>query len=329
MQRATPSEEKKSEIRKFKTTKTIIWRALLSWQFELMDPPYGAVSEGPVWTGSKLLFTHIQESRILQYDPATGLCAVFRDGTNCANGLALDQQGRLYGCEGGATADARRVVRYEAGGGVTVLADSFEGKRLNIPNDLVLDPQGRVWFTDPFYEGAAGPWSFDRANKELNHDSVYRLDPQPDGSYSIHRVTFDTTRPNGLLFSLDYQTLYVAQSGRLPEEKRQLRAYPVRSDGRLGAAEVLHDFGEHRGIDGMRLDVEGNIIATAGWELGGPGPSIYVFSASGEVLERHAVPAKRPTNCCFGGGELSDLYVTTTEGHLFRAHTGRCGRRYP
>jgi gluconolactonase len=268
----------------------------MSWKFDQVDPPYGAVSEGPAWTGSVLLFTHIQASRIMRYDPATGSCTVYRENTNCANGLTQDPQGRLYGCEGGATIDARRVVRYEDGGGFTVLADRFEGKRLNIPNDLVVDPQGRIWFTDPFYEGAAGPWSFDRANKELDHDSVYRLDPQPDGGYRIHRVTFDTTRPNGLLFSLDYKTLYVAQSGRGADEKRQLRAYPVNGDGSLGATAVLHDFGENRGIDGMRLDVEGNIVATAGWELGGPGPSIYVFSPSGEVRERHPVPAKRPTN---------------------------------
>ena len=298
----------------------------MGWEFELLDPPYGNVSEGPVWTGSVLLFTHIQESRILQYDPRTRSCTVFREDTNCANGLTLDAQGRLYGCEGGATIDARRVVRYEPDGGVTVLADGYEGKRFNIPNDIVVELAGHVWFTDPYYEGAAGPWSFDRANKELDHDSVYRLDPRPNGTYSIHRVTFDTTRPNGLLFSLDWKTLYVAQSGRRPDEKRQLRAYPVREDLSLGTGEVLHDFGEHRGIDGMRLDTEGNIIATAGWELGGPGPSIYVFSASGEVRERHPVPAQRPTNCAFGDADLQTLYVTTTEGHLFRVRTERRGR---
>lgn len=294
--------------------------------FELLDPPYGAVSEGPAWDGSGLLYTRIQASRIMRYDPAANRVSVWREDTNYANGLTYDAQGRLYGCEGGATIDTRRVVRYESGGGVTVLADRFEGKRFNIPNDIVVDPAGRIWFTDPYYEGASGPWSYDRAHKELDHDSVYRLDPQPGGSYRIHRVTFDTTRPNGLLFSLDHRTLYVAQSGRGPDEKRQLRAYAVRDDLTLRPAEVLHDFGDHRGIDGMRLDVEGNIIATAGWENGGPGPSIYVFDPSGKVLERHPVPAKRPTNCAFGEADLQTLYVTTTEGHLFRARTNRRGR---
>lgn len=296
------------------------------WTFETLDPAYGGVTEGPTWDGSGLLFTRIQQSRIMRYDPAAGACTIYRENTNCANGLTFDAQGRLYACEGGAAIDARRVVRYNVDETVTVLADQYEGKRLNIPNDIVVDLEGRIWFTDPYYEGAAGPWSLDRANKELPHDSVYRLDPKPDGSYSITRVTFDTTRPNGLVFSLDYRTLYVAQSGREPTEARQLRAYPRKADNTLGQPEIVHDFGEHRGIDGMRLDVEGNIIATAGWERGGPGPMVYVFSPSGDVLEMHPVPCRRPTNCAFGGEDLTTLYVTTIEGFLFRAQTERVGR---
>ena len=294
----------------------------MNWKFELVDGPYGGVTEGPAWDGSALLFTHIPASRILRYDPRTKKTSVFREGTNCANGLMFDPQGRLFACEG----DARRMVRYDSNGSVTVLADQFEGKRFNIPNDLAIDPQGRVWFTDPYYEGAAGPWSEDRANKQLDHDSVYRLDPRPEGRWDIQRVTFDTTRPNGLLFSLDHKTLYVAQSGRRPEEFRQLRAYPVREDGSLGDMQVLHDFGEHRGIDGMCLDVEGNIVATAGFTTSGPGPKIYVFSPGGTVLETHPVDAAKPTNCSFAEEGLHTLYVTTTDGHLFRAETERQGR---
>jgi len=299
---------------------------LAQWKFETLDPAYGKVSEGNAWDGSGMLYTRIHQSRIMRFDPVSGTVSVWREDTNYSNGLTFDAHGRLYACQGGSTPDLRRVVRYEADGSVTVLADSFEGKRLNIPNDLVADPQGCIWFTDPFYENSAGPWSQDRKYKELPHDSVYRLDPQPDGSYSITRVTFETTRPNGLLFSLDYKTLYVAQSGREPAEKRQLWAYPVKEDKSLGTPEVLHDFGEHRGIDGMRLDTEGNIIACCGWEVSGPGPMIYVFSPSGEVLETHPVPCTRPTNCAFGGDGLSALYVTSIEGFLFRAQTERVGR---
>jgi gluconolactonase len=297
-----------------------------TWEFEVLDPAYGQVTEGPVWDGSGLLFTRIQQSRIMRYDPAANSITIVRENTNYANGMTLDNEGHLYACVGGAEVDARRVVRYNADGTEQILADQFEGKRLNIPNDVVVDLEGRVWFTDPYYEGAAGPWSHDRANREQEHDSVYRLDRQPDGRYRIHRVTFDTTRPNGLLFSLDYNTLYVAQSGRQADEARQLRAYPVNADKTLGPAEVLHDFGEHRGIDGMRLDAEGNVVATAGWELGGSGPMIYVFSPSGEVLAMHSVPCRRPTNCAFGGDDLSMLYVTTIEGLLLRARTERTGR---
>lgn len=297
----------------------------MAWVFEELDAAYGGVSEGPVWDGSGLLYTRIQQSRIMRYDPATGVCSINRENTNCANGLAFDPEGRLCACQAGFAVDARQVVRFERDGSVTVLAGAFEGKRLNTPNDLVVDQAGRIWFSDPYYEGSAGPWSHDRTPKQLDHDSIFRLDPQPDGAFSITRVTFDTTRPNGLLFSLDYGTLYVAQSGREPGEARQLRAYPVNSDLSLGAHRVLHDFGAHRGIDGMCLDAEGNIVATAGWELGGPGPQIYVFSPDGEVLEMHPVPCRRPTNCAFGDSDLKTLYVTTIEGFLFRTRTNRTG----
>ena len=295
----------------------------MSWNFTNVNGPYGGTAEGPVWDGGGLLFTFIPASLIMRYDPAARASAIYKEGTNNANGLALDSSGALLACEGG----GRRVVRYEADGSATVLADGFEGRKFNVPNDLAADPKGRVWFTDPFYEGAGGAWSEDRSNKELDHDSVYRLDPnEGGGDWSVSRVVFDTTRPNGLLFSLDYGVLYVAQSGRLPEEKRELRAYPVNEDGGLGEGEVLHDFGAHRGIDGMCLDEEGNIVATAGWRESGPGPMIYVFSPSGEVLETHPLNVDRPTNCAFGGEDLSTLYVTTGEGHLLRAFTDRRGR---
>ncbi len=125
----------------------------MSWNFVLVSGPYDGTTEGPAWDGSGLLFTHIPASRILRFDPQTRASTVFRSDTNWANGLMFDPDGRLYACEGG----ARRMVRYEEDGGTTVLTDSFEGKRFNIPNDLAIDLLGRVWFTDPYYEGAAGP----------------------------------------------------------------------------------------------------------------------------------------------------------------------------
>jgi gluconolactonase len=285
----------------------------MAWEFEVLAEPMG-LTEGPTWDGSGLLFTNIPNSRIMRYDAASGEINVFRTGTNNANGLMLDKDGELYGCEGG----GRRMVRYEKDGGVTVICDKFEGKRLNSPNDLAIDSGGRVWFTDPRY----GDF---RDDMELDHESIYRLDPQPDGSWTPTRMTFDTTAPNGLLLSPDEKTLYVAQSKYGEGQKRELRAYPIREDGTLGQYGVLHNFYPHRGIDGMCLDSEGNLIATAGWEESGPGGMIYVFAPNGRVLETHPVPCNRPTNCTFGGADLNDLYVTSIEGHLMRARTDRRG----
>jgi gluconolactonase len=291
----------------------------MSWAFERIAGPF-TLTEGPVWDGEVLLFSDIHASRILRYDPRTGRCAVYRSDTHCANGLRMDAAGRLYACEGG----SRRITRYELGGSVTVLADRFEGKRLNSPNDIAVDTRGRVWFTDPRYENAA-TFEDGIGALELGHESVYRLDPSPVGSWTIRRMTFDTTKPNGLLLSPDEKTLYVAQSHYGEGNQRELRAYPIQADDTLGRYEVLHVFYPHRGIDGMTLDAEGNIVATAGWRESGPGPMIYVFAPDGRVLGTHPVPEDRPTNCTFGDDDLQTLYVTTIEGWLLRARTDRRG----
>jgi len=298
----------------------------VSWEFEILDGPYGGTCEGPAWDGSALLFTHIPASRIMRYDPQTGSTTVYRENTNSSNGTVFDPQGILHACEGG----GRRIVRLEPDGGTKVLADSFEGLKLNQPNDLAIDLEGRVWFTDPFFEDAVWSTFKERSSGDLDHESVFRTEEGPDGSWSVHRATFDTTKPNGILFSLDHQSLYVAQSARAADEPRELRSYPVNGDGSLGEYTVLHDFGAYRGIDGMVLDTGGNIVATAGFRQGGPGPMIYVFSPSGEVLEQHPTPVDRPTNCTFGDPDLKTLYVTTSEGYLLRAYTERQGRlHYP
>ncbi len=297
----------------------------MSWNFELIDGPYGGVTEGPVWDGSGVLFTHIPGSKIFRYDHTTGVSTVFRENTNQANGLARTKDGVIFACEG----DARRVVAYKKDNSIEILIDSFEGKSFNIPNDLAIDQNGNIWFTDPFYEGAAGDWSNDINYKELDHDSVYFLSRNNAKSkWSVKRATYDTTRPNGILFSLDYKTLYVAQSGRRSDEKRELRAYDIKDNNALGDYKVLHDFGADRGVDGMAIDKEGCIIATAGWFAGGPGPSIYVFSPDGEVIDRHSLIYDRPTNCVFGGNDMKTLFVTTIDGHLLQAQTDRVGVEY-
>ena len=287
----------------------------VTWHWELLAGP-ATITEGPAWDGEGLFYTSIDENEIRRYNPATGrVTTVYRD-TGGSNGLAFGGDGSLYACEG----TGRAIARYDVNGVKTILVDRFEGRRLNSPNDLVIDAAGALWFTDPRYG--------DQGGRELDHDSVYRLAPPAsgDGPWSIARVTFDTTRPNGLLLSWDERTLYVAQSDYEQTSVRQLRAYPVQADGSLGAYTVLHDFGEARGIDGMCWDAAGHIVATCGWELSGPGSRIAVFAADGTLLEEHPLPAGRPSNCAFGGSNLGDLYVTTLDGRLYRiANTGRQG----
>ena len=295
----------------------------MQWKFELlMKPPAVPLTEGPVWDGEQLYFTHIRASRIMRYDPGSGVIAEARTGTNRTNGLAFDAEGRLFGCCSG----GRAILRFDPDGKNAVIADRVEGKRLNTPNDLAIDRKGRIWFTNPVNEG-----NWDKTEKtELDNKSVIRCDPQKDGSYTTTRVTFDTTMPNGILVSQDQSTLYVAESGYARGIARELRAYPIKDDGSLGTYTTLFTWGEdargvHRGIDGMCLDRDGNIVATSGWEVSGPGPMITVFSPTGRVLETHPVPAIRPTNCCFGGRGMTTLFVTTTQGHFFKAETNRVG----
>ena len=134
---------------------------------------------------------------------------------------------------------------------------------------------------------------------------------------------FDCSQPNGLLFSKDFKTLYVAQSDFRAQESRDLRAYPVNENGSLGEASILHDFGPHRGIDGMTLSSEGHIVACTGFEVSGPGGNITVFEPDGRIVEQHPTPAQRPTNCTFVG---EDLYVSSIEGHCLVARsTGMSG----
>ena len=289
----------------------------MSWDFQILVEPNG-LSEGPAWDGTGLIYTNYPNSQLMRYEPGAnggkGELSVFLAESNGANGLMFDRDGKLYGCE----ARARRMVRYEPNGDVTVLCDNYEGKRLNSPNDLAIDNKGRIWFTDPRYGDKTD-------DLELDHMSIFRLAPQSDGTWKCVRMTYDTTSPNGLLISPDDKTLYVAQSKYGDGELRELRAYPILDDDTLGEYTVLHNFYPHRGIDGMCLDTEGNIIATAGWELSGPGGMIYVFTPTGRVLETHPVPTDRPTNCTFGDADLRTLYVTSIAGHVMRARTERQG----
>lgn len=291
----------------------------MGWSFERVAGPF-ELTEGPVWDGDRIRFTDIPTSTIYAYDPSRDVCEVWHDDTDRGNGLALGPDGELYGCEMG----GRRVVRYRADGVTTTVVDAYQGDQLNSPNDLAFDRRGRLWFTDPDYDDRSA------AELALAHKSVYRCEKQAsDRDWTIERMTHDTTNPNGLAFSPDGSSLYVAQSEYGAGKPRELRAYPVTTRDTLGDYAVLHDFGAHRGGDGMCVTDTGNLVVCAGWERSGPGPLVYVFTPQGQVLETHPYPGAAPTNCCFGGDSLGTIYVTGYDGSLWRASTDRHGLPIP
>ncbi len=208
-------------------------------------------SEGPVYFGDGrfLLWSDIPNNRILRWDEETGAVSIFRKPSNNANGHTRDRQGRLIGCEH----DARRVVRTEYDGSITVLADSYNGKKLNSPNDVVVKSDHSIWFTDPLF-GILGYYEGHRAESE-NKPAVYRLDAQT-GKLAV--MVDDVPGPNGLAFSPDEKKLYVVASRAEPH--RQILVYDVLDGGaRLGKARVLIDAGPGGSPDGFRVDIDGNL----------------------------------------------------------------------
>ena len=284
----------------------------MSWNFEDAAPVIGSITEGNAWNGKTLLYSNIAMNRIMSLDVNSGLVEVWRENTEGTNGLNYDSEGRLFGCSG----DGRKIVRFDPNGQTVTIADRVDGRRINSPNDLAITPSGSIYFSDRV--GDVSP------DNGITYSAVISAERQDDGTYKTTRRTFDTSMPNGLLFSADYKTLYVAQSDYGASEDRHLRAYPVNDDGSLGEYDLLHDFGPHRGIDGMTLSSEGNIVACTGWELSGPGGMITVFDPKGRIIETHPTPAQRPTNCTFVG---EDLYVSSIEGHsLVARNTGMTGQ---
>lgn len=283
----------------------------MNWKFQNAIPLLGTITEGNVWDGTNLLFSNIPHNRVLSFNPATGVLEVFKEQTGGANGLNFDADGNLFACEG----TGRRVARYDSNGESVTVVDRVDNLRINSPNDLAIDPYGRIWFSDRV--GDCSP------EVGIAYSAILRADPIENGGYACIRATFDTSQPNGLLFSKDYRTLYVAQSDFRASERRELRSYPVNDDGTLGNMAVLHDFGPHRGIDGMTLSIDGLIVACTGWEVSGPGGMITVFDPDGNIVANHPTPCERPTNCTFIG---EDLYVTSIQGHLLVARdTGMSG----
>lgn len=286
------------------------------WTWELIKA-HDSLTEGPVWDGTALFYNECFANTTYRINPDSNEVEVWRTDTGAANGANFSRDGRLFNCEGA----AKRMTEVHGPDDVTIIATEHDGVPFNAPNDVAIDNAGRVWFTDPNYG---------ERPTEMDNESVYRAD-EVNGSWTTTRVTFDTTRPNGLIFSADELLLYVADTPNGPMEHNQLRSYPVNSDGSLGDHTVLHDFGVGRGIDGMCLTADGNILATAGSETAAPGAMLYLFAPSGRVLSTAPTPADSPTNCAFAEEGLNVIYVTFATGHVYRVPgSGLSGLRlYP
>jgi gluconolactonase len=256
-------------------------------------------SEGPVWFGDgrHLLWSDIPNNRILRWDEESGHTTVFRSPSNHANGNTRDRQGRLISCEHG----GRRVTRTEYDGSITVLADSFGGKPLNSPNDVVVKSDGSIWFTDPPF-GIAGYYQGERAQPELP-ERIYRIDPDT-GRLDV--VADDVNGPNGLAFSPNEEVLYVIESRTRP---RRIRAFQVSNGGKaLGESRVLADAGPGT-PDGFRVDVDGNLWC--GWGMGTPKlDGVRVFAPDGEPIGHISLP-ERCANLCFGGRHRNRLFMAS------------------
>lgn len=252
----------------------------------------GEFTEGPTPGAQGAIFFSDIGNRILQFDPESGETREFRQPSGRANGLKFDPEDRLIVCEGANTGGGRRLSITEPDGTIRTLADAWRGRRFNSPNDLVLDRQGRIYFSDPRYVGDEP--------RELDFEGVFVVSP----AGQVELATSDVHKPNGIVLSPDGKRAYVADTG---PQARQLLVFTVQPDGRFGVKRVLFDFGDDRGIDGMTVDVEGNVYAAAGR---GPTAGIFVFSPDGLPLARIAL-AGEPSNCCFGRrDEASTLYIT-------------------
>lgn len=254
-------------------------------------------SEGPAYfpAGRYLIWSDIPNNRMMRFDETDGSVSVFRHPSNNSNGNTVDGQGRLVTCEH----LTRRVTRTEHDGSVTVLADRFEGKRFNSPNDVVVKSDGSIWFSDPTY-GIDSDYEGVRAPAEIDGSYVYRLDPETGALTCVIR---DRVKPNGLAFSPDERILYVADTGNthVPGLPATIHAYPVASDGQtLGAPSHFATCPEGH-FDGFRLDREGNLWTSAG-------RNVFCYAPDGTHIGTIPV-GEIVANVCFGGIHKNRLFI--------------------
>ncbi len=257
-------------------------------------------TEGPLWDDDSLLFSDIANSRIVRWRcrPEGPELTTFRAPSELANGLTFDRQGRLLACEGA----SRRLTRTDADGTIVTIVDRYQGKRINSPNDVVVAADGSIYFTDPFwgngFRNPNGP-SVRPEDRELPYDGVFRVGT--DGTVQLLIADFE--RPNGLAFSPDGRTLYVADT-----RKFHVRAFDVGADGGLSNGSVFAELkADEEGVpDGMKVDIEGNVYCT------GPG-GVWVMAPSGEIFGR-ILPPEVPANVGWGDPDMRSLYMTARTG---------------
>lgn len=270
--------------------------------------------EGPVWfgDGGYLLFSDIPNDRILRWAEA-GL-SVFRQPAGFTNGNTRDRQGRLVSCEHG----GRRISRTELDGRVVVLVDRFEGKRLNSPNDVVVKSDGTIWFTDPPY-GIMTDYEGDRAESETGQDVVYRLDPQ---SGELDIVTNAAVKPNGLCFSPDERTFYLADTGgsHLVGGPHHILAFDVSADDRTLSHQRVFATIEPGFADGFRCDEDGNIWTSAG-------DGVHCYASDGTLLGKIRIP-EVVANVTFGGLKKNRLFICASTS-LYGVYLNTRGVQYP
>lgn len=255
-------------------------------------------AEGPVWFADLncLIWSDIPNQRMLRWVPDGGV-SVFRFPSNFVNGNTRDRQGRLISCEHG----GRRVVRTEVDGTLTILADRYQGKRLNSPNDVVVRSDGSIWFTDPTY-GIKSDYEGYRAEPEQATRNVYRLDPETG---ALEAVITDFGQPNGLAFSPDETRLYVADSASSHDvtAPRHIRVFNVVGEKTVANGRVFCSL--DNGLpDGFRIDVQGNLWTSAG-------DGVHCFSPEGTLLGKILVP-QTVANLTFGGPRRNRLFITAT-----------------